>query len=195
MDLVANVVVGVERPHYSFVRQYVSDLAARGGAHAVAQCVLWAAFPLLFGPFAFAVAAGLRGHPSAQLVPFLLMLFSVFIGLCGVFRYDPVSPEATFPSRVHVIVSPLAGAALLPCPFFVWLATRRDRSWRAFRRFCLFAQVVGIAAALLYVPLYFRLIAWRGLAERSFWGVYYVWIAFFALRLRRTAATESPGRP
>jgi len=122
----------------------------------------------------------------------LLAAFAVFISLCGIFRLDPANPEHTFSSRVHVIVSLLAGIALFPTTFFLWLATRHDPDWTRFRGFSLFMQAAGLVATLLLTLGYFRVLLWRGFAERSFWGVYYLWIVGLALKLRRMAESAQP---
>jgi hypothetical membrane protein len=195
LDALANTFVGVVQPHYDFLRDYVSDLAARGRPYSGVLCALWLAFPFLFGPFAVVVYAGLRGHWFGEVPAFLLGLFALFIGLCGVFRYDPASPEQTLSSRVHVVVSILASAALALCPFFLWLATRHDARWQSFRRFSLLMQAAGLLAALLLALAYFRVITWGGFAERSFWGVYYVWVFGLAWKLRLLGKAACPAPP
>lgn len=188
LDALVNALVGAAQPHYDFLRDYASDLAAQGRPYSEALCALWAAFPLLFGPFAVAVHAGLREHRFGQILPILLGLFAVFISLCGIFRYDPASPEHPF-SQVHLIVSMLASIALFPGPFFLWLATRHDASWQRFRKFSLLLQAAGLLAACLLALAYFRVMTWGGFAERSFWGVYYVWIVGLAIKLRQMGSS------
>jgi hypothetical protein len=156
---------------------------------------MWIAFPVLFWPFAFAVYVGLKGRRFGLLPPILLVLFGLFICICGVFRYNPGDPRGTTFSQVHVIVSSLSSAAPAPTPFFLWLATRKDDRWRLFRRFSLVMQVLGLIAALLLALAFCHLIDWNGFAERSFWGVYYIHAVALAVKLRRMKHAIRPPDP
>jgi hypothetical membrane protein len=176
--------VGVRDPHYSFLHDYMSDLAALGREEGHLLSASWVAFAVLFGPFAAAVYAGLHGHRLGGIPPTLLALFALFVGLCGLIRHDPFGAG----NRAHVLVSGLANVALFPAPFFLWLATRADNSWRRFRRFSLFLQGTGAAAGLWLLLVYYRRFDWGGLAEWGYYCVYYVWVAALALRLRRMSS-------
>ncbi len=184
LDAVVNAFVGTHQPHYSFLLDYASDMAAPGRPYGEILCAVWAAFPFLFAPFVVAVYVALKRYHLGLIPPALLGLFSVCIGLCGIFRFDPVDPEQTTASLIHVIVSSLASFFLFPGPFFLWLATRKDMSWRRFHLFSLFIQVGGMVGAVLLVLAFLHWITWYGFAERSYWGVYYVWIIGLAFRLR-----------
>lgn len=188
-DAIVNAIVASHQPGYNYFRDYASDLAARGRPDSLVLCYCWAVFPLTFGPFAFAVYTALRPKPGARAVGFLLALFSICMGLCGVFRFDPTSPEHTFSSRAHVVVSALASAALFVCPFLLWLATRHDPEWRFFRGFSLVIQVGGVVGAALLIIAFLNIGDLGGFAERTYWGVNYVWIVGLALKLRQLGAS------
>jgi hypothetical membrane protein len=173
--------VGARDREYSFLRDYMSDLAALGRTEGHLLAASWVAFSFLFIPFAAAVYAGLRGHRLGGVPPALLALFALFVGLCGLIRHDPAGAD----NGSHVLVSGLANVALFPVPFFLWLATGADDSWRRFRRFSLFLQAGGAAAALWLLLVYYRRYAWGGLAEWGYYCVYYVWVVALALKLRR----------
>ncbi len=192
VDAAVNALVAAAQPHYDFVRDYVSSLAAADRPGSAVLCALWAAFPLVFGPFAVAVYAGLRGHRFGRIPPALLLCFSLFLGLCGIFRFDPTDPDLTLSSRTHMIVSTLASAVLFPTPFCLWLATRRDPRWQGVRRFSLLLQAVGLMAGFLLALAYFEVLSLGGLAERGYWAVYYVWIVGVALKLRCLGNTAGP---
>ncbi|HEX5269206.1 MAG TPA: DUF998 domain-containing protein [Gemmataceae bacterium] len=194
LDGVAYGLVAARQPHYSFLDDYLSDLAAEGRTGAEVLAVLSLAFPALFVPFAVAVRAGLRRHRFGAVPAILLGLFAVFVGLLGIFRHDPAGPYNAF-SRAHVVVSALANAALFPVPFFLWLATRTEASWRRLRRFSLVVQGAGAVTALLLALAFFRVIGWGGLIEWSYYGLYYVWVVALAIRLWRAGTTPARLRP
>jgi hypothetical membrane protein len=191
LDAAVNAFVAKQQPGYSFVKQYASDLAAPGRHDSEVLCLLWASFPLLFGPFAGAVYVGLRGHRFGRIPSLLLGLFALFIGLCGIFRYHPSGSEHLEASLPHVIVSSLASLVLFPAPLFLWLATRDDARWQTFRRFSLLVQVGGVGAAFLLLLAFLELMPWGGFAERTYWGVYYVWFVGLGLKLRRLGREAS----
>jgi hypothetical membrane protein len=178
---VVYALVGARDPHYSFLHDYMSDLAALGRTEGHLLAASWVAFALLFGPFSLAVYAGLHSHRLGGVPPALLGLFALFVGPCGLIRHDPAGAD----NRAHVLVSGLANVALFPTPFFLWLATRTDDSWRRFRRFSMLLQGVGAAGALWLLLVYFRRYPWGGLAEWGYYGIYYVWVVALALKLRR----------
>jgi hypothetical membrane protein len=179
--------VGARDRQYSFLHDYMSDLAALGRAESHLLAASWVAFAVLFAPFVVAVYAGLHGRRLGSVPPALLALFALFIGLCGLIRHDPAGAD----NRAHVLVSGLANVALFPVPFFLWLATRADDSWRRFRRFSLFLQGVGVAAGLWLLLVYFRRYAWGGLAEWGYYCVYYVWVVGLGLKLRRMGTSTT----
>jgi hypothetical membrane protein len=183
LTALVNVIVATQQPDYSYLRDYVSDLTARGRPYSEVLRVWWGVFPLLFGPFVIAVAAGLRGHRFGRALPVLLGIFALCIGLCGVFRYDPPDPERTFASRMHIRAGDLAFHTLFLSPLALWLATRQDIHWDGFRRYSLFLQA-GVIVVLFFVLVHPQVMIWSGLAERIFWGVYCIWIVGLALKLR-----------
>ncbi len=171
--------VGARDPHYDFLRDYMSDLAALGRTEGHILSASWVVFAVVFAPFVAALRAGLRGHRFGGVAPALLGLFALFIGLCGCVRHDPGGDN-----RAHILVSALANVALCPAPLALWLATRADDSWRRFRRFSLLLQAAGAAAALWLLLVYLHRIAWGGGAEWGYYAVYYVWIVPLAVKLR-----------
>lgn len=185
-----NTIVAAHQPCYDFLHNYVSDLAATGRPYSGILCAWWATFPLQFGPFAIAVALGLRGKRFGQVVPALLGLFAVFIGLCGIFRFDPGDPTQTAGSRAHVVVSSMASAMLFPCPFLLWLITRHDDGWRRCAWFSLVMQAAGISAGIALGLTWLHVVTLCGLAERAYWIVYYIWIVGLALKLREMDSPE-----
>jgi hypothetical membrane protein len=191
LDSLANTVVGLHRPKYNFLLDYISDLGARGRPDSDALCAVWVTFPLLFAPFVIAVYEGLQEHRFGWVVPALLEFFALFLGLCGIFRFDPAGPYTTFASQVHVLATGLAGTAVFPGPFVLWLATRHDPRWQGVRRFSLLLQAGGAVTAVLFALVHFHVLWWAGLIERGFWGVYYVWFVALALQLRRLGRTGS----
>jgi hypothetical protein len=199
LDGTVNAVVAAYQPHYNPVREYVSALGATSSPVGDALSAFWIAFPFLFGPFAIAVYVGTRHGRHSWLTPLLLAIFSVCIGLCGVFRCSPDCASQDFSTDSHLIVSSLSSATLFPCPFFFWLTTRHDPRWTWLRRFSLFVQVLGIAALVALGLAFLHVLLVGGLCERLFWCVYYLWFVPLGIKLFRLGGTvdawRRAGRP
>jgi hypothetical protein len=176
LDAALNAFVAKRQPGYNYLKDYASALAAPGQPDGDVLCVVWACFPLLFGPFAAAVHAGLRGHRFGRVPPVLLGLFSLFIGLCGICRYHLYGPDHLVASIPHLVVSSLD-----------------DANWQSFRRFSLLVQACGAVAAVLLVLAFLDVMPWGGFAERGYWAVYYVWFVGLGLKLRRLGQTLQLG--
>lgn len=182
-DMAVNGVVGALQPHYNICCQYVSDLGATDCPYGQVLSNFWVAFPFCFSPFALAVYAGTPPGRFRWVAPMLLAIFAVCIGLCGVFRCSPDCAAHTFATGSHLIVSSIASATLFPSPFFFWLATRRDPHWQNLRHFSLVMQALGIGALVVLALAFLNLSPYGGLYERTFWGVYYVWLFVVGLEL------------
>ena len=122
--------------------------------------------------------------------PALLVLFAVFIGGCGVFHCDPGCLGLTLSSKLHSISSGLAALCMAPCPYCLWRTTRHDERWHGYRAFHLAVQVVGLAALVCLILSILNFAYWRGLFERLFWGLYYVWVVGVAVRLLKLGRLE-----
>jgi hypothetical protein len=117
-----------------------------------------------------------------------LLIFAVFISLCGVFPCDPGCHGRTLSAKVHFAVSGVAAVALTPCPLVFWWITRQDARWKGFR---LFSWVIQVAGALALLALGLAFLHWfplAGVIERIFWGLYYLWIIAIAVRLFQLGA-------
>src|SRR5262249_13878438 len=91
-----------------------------------------------------------------------------------------------FSNVAHCVASSIAMIALFPCPCLLWLSTRRDRRWRLLGCYSLSIQAVAIVGAILVIrgllaPQHFLLC---GLVERSFLGIYYLWVVGIGLKLQ-----------
>lgn len=195
LDAVITGLVSAWQRHYTPLGDYISQLGVpeRPGSWLLSDW--WIVFPFLFIPFAVAVRIGTLGDPHAWVAPVLLGAAGVLVGLCGVFHCDPGCLGRTFPGRAHLLVSSLASLVLCPCPAILWATTRRDERWRGTRRFNLLTQTAGAAALAVLLCAYRHLVPLVGLWERTFWGVYQVWVFITAFTLFRRANLLVPPAP
>ena len=175
---------GSRHPEYSHVRQYISDLAARGSstqhpmqaAGFILPGLLMAGFGVLLGVRAATKAAGIGSA--------LLVVGGLARATAGVFLPDPLGDAlpSTFEARVHNGAG-LTYAVTLTLAGLVWfLALRRDA--RSSTWFAWYSLVTVVAAVLSPFALIGAGIAAPGdvgLFQRAWFGVLNIWLLVFAV--------------
>jgi hypothetical membrane protein len=190
LDIGIIVFASTHRPGFDPVFDFLSQLGVPGEPYSTLVSAWWMAFPFLFWPFAVAVHAGTHGDPHAWVTPTLLALFALFLGGCGVFHCDPGCVGITLSSKLHSTSSALAALSMAPCPYLLWRTTRHDERWQGYRAFHLTLQTLGLAALFVLILSVVRVVSGRGLLERLFWGLYYVWVVGVAIRLLKLGRLE-----
>ncbi len=94
------VVVGALEPHYSAVRQYISELGRNGAAHPWVYAAVVGIWGLGFIALALAVAPSLRTRPWPLAMPSMFVLAGICAILTGLVRMDcSVTTNAVCKSR------------------------------------------------------------------------------------------------
>jgi hypothetical membrane protein len=175
---------GSRHPEYSHIRQYISDLAARGSstqhpmqvAGFILPGLLMAGFGVLLGVRAATKAAGIGSA--------LLIVGGLARAAAGVFLPDPLGSVAlpsTFEARVHNGAGLTYGVTLTLAVLVWFLALRRDaRSSKWFAWYSLVTFVAAILSPLVLIGA--GLAAFRdvGLFQRAWFGVLNLWMLVFA---------------
>jgi hypothetical protein len=185
ITFVLNALVGALHGDYDPLREYASALAAHGQPYAAILSGWWIAFPFCFLPFPIALYQATRTNPLAWTAPTLLALFAVAVGFSGIFRCAPGCRGHSFSNLAHLAASTISSAMLAPSPLFFWWTIHNDPRWRCHRSFSLVMQALGTLAGFGMMLAILQIIPLRGLIERMFWCVYYVWVLIIALRLMR----------
>jgi hypothetical membrane protein len=179
--------VTAAQPNYNPIRDYVSMLTAPGHPGGGFVAAGWIVFPVLFLPFVAAVyEASTKGRWWTRATAFLLTVFSICACLCGIFHCDRGCEGKVWTAQVHIISSTISSGALFPCPFLLWMAAREEKRWSGFTVFSWLIQLAGAGAVVLLVLAYLHEAPLAGLAERSYWGVYYLWTIVVSVGLFRS---------
>ncbi len=199
LDIPIISLIGLLHPHYSSIERFASVLGITGKPYSMIISGWW----ILYGTMIVLFSCGLllttgKEYKFWWIGALLIMIFGAFDGIgSGVFPCDQGCAGKTLVGKIHHVVSTVGTVALLPAPFFMWLAWRHDASLKGYRTFTLVIQVVG---ALFFIALilnksevvsaYFGKVG--GLLQRLFYLVYYVWFIALGLKLFRSVK-DGPG--
>ncbi len=193
VDALLNGLLAAVQPDYSMLQDYISNLSARDMAYSGVLRGWWIAFPLLLTPFALALRARLPMRRWTWLPPFMLQLFALGVGGCGVFYCDPGCHGKTFSGMTHFLCSDITAASLVLCPLTLSLTTWRVPHWRLYRWVNLGWFLLGGSAGLVMFLANRHYLSYPGLWERVFYGVFYFWFILIGIHLRHLARPPACG--
>jgi hypothetical membrane protein len=185
------IVCGALRPNYSHVTQLVSELGARGTAHA-GLLNLAGAIPagILMAGFAAATARMVSSSRRATLAGWLIMFYGVGMMVIGIFPCDPGCPlPGPLSTPAGTIHSGVALAAFVAAIAGIGLWAWEFQRLPAFRDLSGFSVVAGGAALLFLITFVLSLPsrAMIGVWQRLLLGTLFFWCVVVALRLFRSA--------
>jgi hypothetical protein len=192
-DFAVTSLLATRYPGYNPLQQSESLLSISGSpiAHWIAiWCVF---FTILFILFALAVKAAFgQSHRGIDLLFWLIVLYGIGEGaISGLFPYDFVDDKLTMPGHIHAVAGILGQACLYLVPVVAWYALHRD--YPSIKVFSILVLVAGSIFLLLYGATKLDLIEYRGLWQRLFMGVYFVYLMYLAfLSYKQAGKTALP---
>jgi len=186
---VAVLVLGSQRPGYSQVGQFISELLTGSGG-----IVMQGSF-VLFGLAAIALAgilSGRLGSRAASVGSILLAVFGASVIGGGLVPCDDCTNFlAGSPANIFHSIMPLIGfTAMLPVPILLSRAMRSDAALAPKARL---SAVLGVAYVLTYVVFMTQAQGpYLGLFQRAVIVLIIVWIELLALELARFRDSRSP---
>jgi hypothetical protein len=197
-DIPIITLIGLLRPHFNSIERFASALGITGKPYSLVISGWWVLYGAMIVLFSLGLlwAAG-RKSKIRWVGPLLIMMFGIFDGIgSGIFPCDAGCAGVTLVGKLHHIVSTLGISALLPAPFFMWLAWRHERAWERHRSFTIIIQVIGLLIFIALVlnksevvSVYLGRVG--GLLQRMFYSVYYVWFIAIGLKVFRSAEGDS----
>jgi hypothetical membrane protein len=180
--IVGFLVIGVVKPDYDPVRDFVSEGAiGPGGWMQVTDFVICG---LLLTTFSF----GLR-HTVSRWTAWLVRLFGVCLAAAGVFVCDPVPSDVTTThGAVHNAVSLVVFAALTAA----CLTAARWRPTREWRIYCVLSAITVVVFFVLAGAVD-PTDGGSGIFQRISIVAGWSWLAVLALRVQRTPSRRTDG--
>jgi Protein of unknown function (DUF998) len=186
---------GSRDPEYSHLRQYISDLAARGSptqhpmqaAGFILPGLLMAGFGVLLGVRAATKAAGIGSA--------LLIVGGLARAAAGVFLPDPLGDAlpTTFEARAHDGAGLTYGVTLTLAVLVWFLALRRDaRSSKWFAWYSLVTVVAAILSPFVLIGAGIAALTDVGLFQRAWFGGLNTWMLVFAALVHVQTRRDSP---
>jgi len=186
---------GALHPEYSHIRQYISDLAARGSSTQhqmqatgfILPGLLMAGFGVLLGVRAATKAAGIGSA--------LLIVGGLARAAAGVFLPDPLGDAlpTAFEARVHNGAGLTYGVTLTLAVLVWFVALLRDaRSSKWFASYTLVTVVAAILSPFVLISAGIAASTDVGLFQRAWFGLLNTWLLVFAALVHVQTRRDSP---
>lgn len=178
------MIVSSQRPGYSHVNQFMSELGETGGR--LAWVMNYFGFMLSAGLILVFVLA-LRTHLPRTVLnavgTSLLVIFAVSMFFAGVFSCDVGCPPTgrSFDQKLHDLFSILAFPAFTAGVFTCGLSLSRTASWR---RFGIYSLATAVLSLILLVAMVQSEASREGTGvyQRLYLGVLFLWLIAMSLR-------------
>jgi len=182
------------RPEYSHVKNFISELGARGTPYAA--LLNYAGFVpagLMLAALGVALAGVLPRDRLTIVAAALVTLFGCGVATSGVIWCDPGCPQTggSLENLVHNTIAPISFLSLIVGAGILGIGFRRFPAWRPLSVYSLLTSAFGL---LLLVALANSLEArmLTGLWQRLLLATLFLWCAVIALRAFRCAQLDGP---
>jgi hypothetical membrane protein len=184
MFAITVVFVGSQRPDYSHVNQFMSELGETGGHMAWVMNYLGFMLPAaLILIFVLALRTGLPRTVLNSVGTSFLVVFAASMFFAGVFSCDVGCPttERSFNQILHDLFSILAFPAFTAGVFTCGLSLYRTAAWR---RFGIYSLVTAILSLVLLVAMVQSEASREGtgMYQRLYLGVLFLWLMALSIR-------------
>ncbi len=178
------ITLGLLRPGYNHVTQFMSELGETGGSNAIIMNTAgFALLGILMIAFAFGLHRGISEGKGSKIGPALIAISGVAVVGAGIFPCDPGCVNESFTGMMHSVSATIPGVGMALAPFFIAERFKNDRRWESYR---LYTMATGVVTAFLGLGLLFVTIeGWMGALQRISMGVPLLWIEIMAIRLLR----------
>ncbi|TPE43392.1 DUF998 domain-containing protein [Pontibacter mangrovi] len=186
-DFVVTSLLSMLYPGYNFIEQSESLLSVSGSpvAHWVAAwSVVFTGLLVLFA-LGLQVAFG-KTHRGITLLCWLVAIYGIGEGLIsGLFPYDFVHGRLTVAGQIHAVGGIAGQAGLYFVPAVAWYALHGEHP--GIKVLSVLVMVAGGVFLLLFGAAKLHLIGYRGLWQRLFMGVYFLYLMYLAWLTYRQA--------
>lgn len=176
------VTVGLLRPGYNHLTQFMSELGEVGGPNAI---IMNTAGFMLLGVLMVAFAFGLhRGiNEGSKIGPALIAMSGAGWIAVGLFQADQNSVNISLTGMMHGIGAMIVGIGFSIAPFAIARRSRKDHQWASYRPYSLATGGLTVIIGLVFI--FGGIERWMGALQRIVIGVPLLWIEVMAIRLLR----------
>lgn len=175
------IIVGLLRPDYSHLTDFVSELGAVGAPNAIIQRINFVFVGFLIVTFTFGLHRGIANRKGSFIGPLLVAIFGFSAVLSGIFSTDPIQP-GSFSDIMHSISSAIGSTAAIIGFFIISERLEKDLLWRRYRYFSIVIAIVAILVSVVGGGL-LGVLGAPGVSQRLYMTVLFLWIEVMAIRL------------
>jgi len=178
------IIVGLLRPSYNHVTQYMSELGEVGGPHAIIMNIAgFFMLGLLMIAFASGLHRGISERRGSKLGPALIAVAGAGAALIAIFPVNPSSVNPPLTGMMHGVSAMTLGVGMTLAPFAIANRLKHDQRWKGYRSYSLATGVVTAVAGFIFFSIHPE--GWMGLLQRVALGVPLLWMEVMAIRLLR----------
>ena len=163
---------GSLRPGYSHISQFISELGY--GPNAFLQNLNFVLTGMLVAAFSYGLHKGLP--QGSRKGPAFVTAFGIGLVGAGVFPGDPANPFVQSMDFLFATVLEISGVL---APLFVYTRLKKNPGARRASKFSLFMALVALLLLLSFYGGVFSstvLEPWRGVVQRAFFTIPFLWI-------------------
>lgn len=191
-DFLVSFLLAMHYPAYNSLQQPESFLSVSGSPVAHWFAAWSVAFSSLFLLFSLGLKAAFGyNHRGIALLCWLIAIYGIGEGvISGLFPYDFVNGRLTMLGWVHEVGGVVGQAALYVVPLVAWYALHQK--YPPIKVLSILVMVLGSIFVLLFNASKLHLVGYRGLWQRLFMGVYFLYLMYLALLTYRQAGKPQP---
>jgi len=178
------VIVSYLRPGYNHMSQAISELGEVGAPNAIVQDVNFVLVGLLIIAFSFGLHRGIGEGRGSKVGPALIIIFGAVASVGGgLFRCDPGCVFESFVGVMHNLLGLTGFVAMILGTIIISRRLKKDSLWQSYSSYSIITGILAIIFLILFIMASNVFPEWRGLFQRLFVGVIFLWIEIMAIRL------------
>ncbi len=173
---------------YSHTENYISEIWEVGSLVGMVSLFLFMPLSIIFFIFITGLYFAVKKDKYSWISFVLLVIFSLTLIFMVVFPCDVGCELGSFNGYIHNISMLIGFISLSLAPLFFWFATRQDKRWKKYSLYNLITPLIGLVALVIF---FFCSRDLKGITQRIYLLVYFIWIEVIALKLFKLSTIKS----
>jgi hypothetical protein len=177
--------LGAMIPGYNPLQEYISEIWAKGSGFENIAFLLLTSLGIICLIFSFGLYLEIEEDKFSYYNLIVLSIFSVSLIFLGIFpcQYTCESQGFTF----HLFFTIIACITLGFSPLLFYFLTKKDKRWKEYEHFSLISFFASFVLLFYYT---FFLGPFKGLIQRSYFFVCFLWIGIISIKLFKLANVD-----